>query len=1294
MRIAVLALLLGASSIYAQTFSVDSLVSNTLPRLFQPHFTHGDVNADGFIDLAVSGNDTSGFPVMELFLGKGFSGFSQLQQNMKQLSNGASCFFDADNDNDLDFFITGTDSLGNPGAYLYINDNANFTDSGFALKGLTGGSCDWADFDLDGDSDLLLTGTAQNAIATTILYKNTGASFEEMTTVFPGVKNGLAEFSDVNGDGYSDIFLLGEDNASQPISALFSNNKGLNFNSLSAPTIGLIYSDADFGDYNIDGNPDLVVNGRASDSTSVSIVYRNDGTGVFSEIVRLRGLRSGTVQWGDANNNGLPDILTTGFGDSVAYAALYFNKGQDVFEESDSAFVGVKYGVGSFVDYDSDGDSDIMLVGQVNDSLTTSIVYQSQGVAANSVPSAPLGSANIVTPTSLHLSWQPASDAETDSLAISYNLRIGSAPGGHDLLSALSMPNGNRLLARRGNMGTRTYYDIPLNIVKGMPVLYWSVQAIDHQNAGSVFSPEQRFKQIFMLDSVATQGISSVNASATSWADYDLDGDYDLFISGQDNSNTRIAELYNNDGNGAFNKSSGQFEGVAAGATCWGDYDKDGDPDLLVSGITSSNQSATTIYQNNGAGGFTKLQVNIPGVYQSAAAWADYDNDGDLDLLLAGFTGAQIMSTVFRNDNNQFIDIQAGLTGIFDGVAQWADFNNDGALDIFVAGFSSAGGVSKIYRNDGSDIFTDTQAAIPEYTSSSAVVADHDNDGDADILICGYSRGARQSQIYQNDGQFQFTEIAGTGLSGISNGAISWFDYESDGDLDVLLAGFDNNFSRITKLFHNDGQGVFSPVHIFAEGVIFGDLAIADYDNDSRADFILNGSTTRSKTTGVFRNHSQNQNQPPAAPKLGAAQLLQNRITFNWETATDPENAPASLSYNLRVGSEPGLADIIATESMADGRRIIPLLPGNAGQITTRAIQIDNILNYPGIYWSVQSIDIQGAGSVFAEEASFSGKIIAIDDAPFDEGKKAILRWKASSLDHDINFLTSYAIWRIIPDANMSAAHIKARSRTARIAGNTMQREDAWEWIATVPAHRRADYAYTVTTSYDSTTDTSGMHYFVISAQTADPNIFFDSQPDSGYSVDNLAPDAPQQLSGNFNEGNLLLRWQKSDSKDLKTYLIYKGNDAQSAMEEKEIIATTRDTSITLNADALAGGGYFAVAAQDSNDNLSALSNQFEWSVTSVADGDEMPQTFALYQNYPNPFNPTTIIRFQTPKNAHVQIDVYSILGKHVARLLDQQMQPGEHAIEFRGNQMASGAYFYKIQAGSFVQVRKMILLR
>ncbi|MHB9041612.1 MAG: DUF5666 domain-containing protein, partial [Melioribacteraceae bacterium] len=120
-------------------------------------------------------------------------------------------------------------------------------------------------------------------------------------------------------------------------------------------------------------------------------------------------------------------------------------------------------------------------------------------------------------------------------------------------------------------------------------------------------------------------------------------------------------------------------------------------------------------------------------------------------------------------------------------------------------------------------------------------------------------------------------------------------------------------------------------------------------------------------------------------------------------------------------------------------------------------------------------------------------------------------------------------------------------------------------------------------------------------------------------------------------------------------------------------------------------------ASQDQSGNLKAVQvQQISGSVTSVNDGgkESLPTDYELKQNYPNPFNPTTSISFTLSKVENVSLTVYNIIGQEVASLVNGQMNAGLHVVTFNAARLASGIYFYRLHAGDFVAIKKMVLLK
>ena len=91
---------------------------------------------------------------------------------------------------------------------------------------------------------------------------------------------------------------------------------------------------------------------------------------------------------------------------------------------------------------------------------------------------------------------------------------------------------------------------------------------------------------------------------------------------------------------------------------------------------------------------------------------------------------------------------------------------------------------------------------------------------------------------------------------------------------------------------------------------------------------------------------------------------------------------------------------------------------------------------------------------------------------------------------------------------------------------------------------------------------------------------------------------------------------------------------------------------------------------------------------------EQIPTEFVLSQNYPNPFNPTTEISFSLPNASNVKLEIFNVMVQSVATLVNQRLETGNHSVSWDGSDYASGAYFYRIEAGIFIETKKMILLK
>ncbi|MBS4029014.1 MAG: choice-of-anchor D domain-containing protein, partial [Ignavibacteriales bacterium] len=475
----------------------------------------------------------------------------------------------------------------------------------------------------------------------------------------------------------------------------------------------------------------------------------------------------------------------------------------------------------------------------------------------------------------------------------------------------------------------------------------------------------QGFTEVYAGGALST---SAVGYSGVAWGDYDNDGDLDILLTGlSGTTGTYISRIYQNTGSGFTEVYAGSLTGVHRGSAMWGDYDRDGDLDILIAGSDNSNVYSSKIYQNTGSG-FTEVYAgSLTGVYQGCAAWGDYDNDGDLDIVLSGFgTGSTYISKIYQNTGSGFTEVYAGsLMGLgYSGVA-WGDYDNDGDLDIALSGHNGTTAVSKIYQNTGSG-FTEVYAgSLSGGYYSSIAWGDYDKDGDLDLLISQRhaTNGLGVSKIYQNTGS-GFTEVYAGSLYGLYYGTIAWGDYDNDGDLDIFNCGTDNT-SRFSKIYQNTGTGF---TEVFAGSISaaseWASCAWGDYDNDGDLDLLV----TSAYFTKLYRNNGTTFNTVPNTPSGLTTTISGSNATLRWNKTTDTQTPKNGLTYNLRVGtSSNGVNTQPPMSNVSTGYRRVARL-GNTFHDTSWVVK--GLANGT-YYWGVQAVDNTFAGSAFSTQSTF-----------------------------------------------------------------------------------------------------------------------------------------------------------------------------------------------------------------------------------------------------------------------------------------------------------------------------------
>ncbi|MEK7729280.1 MAG: T9SS type A sorting domain-containing protein, partial [candidate division KSB1 bacterium] len=353
--------------------------------------------------------------------------------------------------------------------------------------------------------------------------------------------------------------------------------------------------------------------------------------------------------------------------------------------------------------------------------------------------------------------------------------------------------------------------------------------------------------------------------------------------------------------------------------------------------------------------------------------------------------------------------------------------------------------------------------------------------------------------------------------------------------------------------------------------------------------------------------------------------------------------------------------------------------------------------------WIIWSVAVSGKGVQAANAVS------AVDIAG-DQGKQMRVTWDRSANDGTLAGvpITEYGVWRrdkpagaqgivkpepgaiVVADRAAMIGNIAGlKTGTRFFESSTMNH---WDFVGNVIARSEARYGFVSPTLVDSL-----VYQFLVSAHTANPLVFGNSNVVEGFSVDNLAPNAVQ-LSGGAQSGFVQLSWSEPDNEEAKFYSVYRRLSSEpsfGAAIAKIGASEYRDTNIQKSTSYV-----YAVTATDFGSNESKRSNELPVTSTAVAGQNvELPTSYALNNNYPNPFNPTTMITYQIPKAGEVKLTIINSLGQKVRTLVFGQVAAGYHqalwdARDDSGTLVGSGTYLYRIEAGDFVQTKKLVLMK
>ena len=784
----------------------------------------GDYNNDGYLDVYA----TRFGPANVLFSNNKDGTFSDItsQANVLESGNNSSSaqFWDFDSDGDQDLLVVNH----NGAVHLYRNNyDSTFSEISQDVGITSFGNSHHAliaDYNNDGLLDLYVLNSAPDG-RRNVLYRNEGGTFTDVTESAGVGDEGDCYggcYSDFNNDGYVDFFVS---NSNDP-NVFYLNNGDGTFTNI-AEQVGLDYSGESQGaaafDYDNDGHLDIYL----VNNDGPNMLYRNNGSNNNWLKIKLEGVLSNKDAMG-----AVIEVIAGG----QKYTRL-INGSPGWFSQSSLI---ASFGLGQVSKVDS--ITIFWPSGLIQD--TTDIEINQLITIKEAVLMHDIGFTEILSPK------------EKATLGVSVNptVRIrnyGAAEETNFELTCVIKHNeeekyrNNQIISSLAPLHTiNVTFDkfVPSDTGMYNVLFYNSITGDENSANDSLELVTQIVDKVFFVDIAPENGMTENRPThGVAIGDYNNDGYQDVLL-----SNCGKNSLYQNDGKGHFSNVGVEVR-LLDDHDSWGcifaDFNNDGFSDIYITNSWANN----VLYLNTRNGFFANIST-IAGVNDPnrgwGAAFADYDNDGMLDIYLSNDDHGK--NILYKNSGqNKFTDVTdeagVGSDGNNAGVT-FGDYDNDGDVDLFV---TNREGNSNLYRNNGDGTFTDVgiQANVAQSDQASGCVfGDYDNDGFVDLLIA--RAGSDNSPIlYHNNGDGTFTDL--TQLANLSKHMDCrsgvFLDYDNDGFLDIYITAFGADY-----IFHNNGDGTFSEANIDAaiednwEGV---GAAWFDYDLDGDLDlFVCNDS--------------------------------------------------------------------------------------------------------------------------------------------------------------------------------------------------------------------------------------------------------------------------------------------------------------------------------------------------------------------------------------------------------------------------------------------------------------------
>ena len=1226
-----------------------------------------DLDGDGDLDLATANFDSDNLSVL---LNNGDGSFAAVANYPVNVGPESIFAADLDNDGDLDLATANVSShnisvLLNYGNGTFVPYMSYSTDySPYSIFA--------ADLDNDTDLDLMTSNLSSNSVS--ILLNDGHANFSNSSNQQVGNSPNSIFAADLEGDG--DLDLITANSNSDNVSILLNNGDASFASPVSYPTgsypMSIFAAD-------LDGDGDLDLAAANNSSSDVSILLNLDNPNILSI---------------SPSQNELNVMVN-------ACISVTFDMDMDTKTINDTTFLvnGCLTGLheGNII-YDSTARTVTFVavndfaVGEVVTIILTKEIHSSEGCSLDSIfcwqftTAVHKGSGHFELDSSYSVGANPYSPVAADF----------DRDGDLDLVTANRSSNNISVLLNAGdaNFLLSNNYEI-----------------------GS--QPETVFA-----------------------ADLDNDGDIDLAAANRITpGSVRILLNY---GDGTFDvQPSFPSNGNEPGSICAADLDGDSDLDLII-----GNDGTVSIFFNNGDATFI-FEANYSIAGGASVNAADLDNDGDLDLT-GGLWANNAIFVLMNNGDGSFGSLSTYPVGVGPAFVKAADLNGDGYLDLCSTNHYDQ--TASILMNNGDGTFATHITYNVGVAPYIAFPADLDSDGDLDLTVQNREDDNVSVLLNHGDGTFADQQLFSTGDGPIN---VLAADLDIDGDLDLVTANINSNdvsillnlnIPQITSIFPTlNHLNVMRDASISVtfdmdmDALTFQDATFIVY---TRSAGILQGTISydsKTRTATFDPDHDFDAGEVVTAvltTGILSAQGLALAKSHAWSFTVEADQAPATFSSDSTYQVEASPVSVFGADLNSDGH--IDLATANEDSNSV-SVLLNNGDGSLGLQMriptgratkSVYATDLDNDGDLdLATANAASGNISLL----FNDGTG---NFAADSVD--VSGMQPVSIFATDFDGDGYADLATANSSSNNVSVLLNKGDGTFSTDSLYPVDV-APFSITAADldndgDFDITTVNVSAKTVSVLLNKGDGTFVPDSVYVVGFSWSIVAADLNGDnyvdlATANFDSNNvaILLNLGNGTFGNQAVYPV--GNIPMSIFAadldgDGDIdLATTNigSTSISLllnNGDAnftsqtqftvLDPYGLFSVDFDADGDLDIAVTNWSPHTVTLLMNrelvglktpGDQIPKQFALHQNYPNPFNPVTFINYDLPKRERVDLIIYNTLGQKVKTLLSKNQESGYYtavwdATNDNGNKVSSGLYFYRLQAGKFIDTKKVILLK